>query len=223
MNHLDTAAGAIRAYPMTYEQEALWLDDHLDHKPSRYLESWVYRLRGAVDVAAVERAIGRIVARHESLRSRLTIENDELVQIVLPAQELHLLRKNCRHEDVDDEFCRTIRQPLDLNLSPLRPWLLRLSNKRFSSQYSSITQWSMTGLWRSLTRNSASLIPHLSKAGFQSLRRCLCSSASTLRRSEKQASTMLISRTGVSSCRTCGIQRLLFRRIGHGRQCPIIR
>ncbi|AXG81590.1 amino acid adenylation domain-containing protein [Streptomyces paludis] len=59
---------------MSFEQESIWLNDQLQDGPSRYLESWAYRLRDArIDATAVQRALTGIVARHEALRSRLTL------------------------------------------------------------------------------------------------------------------------------------------------------
>ncbi|MEW1723450.1 amino acid adenylation domain-containing protein [Streptomyces sp. NPDC093109] len=72
------AATPTRNYPMSFEQESIWLNDQLQDGPSRYLESWAYRLRGArIDAAAVQRALTGIVARHEALRSRLTLAEAE--------------------------------------------------------------------------------------------------------------------------------------------------
>jgi hypothetical protein len=115
-----------RVYPMTYEQEGMWLDDHLDDEPSRYLESWVYRLSGPLDVAAVEWALARIVDRHEALRSRLVMDQDQLVQIVMPEHDTRLRRRPCAAAALDDELRTLVGQPLDLDVSPLRATLLDL-------------------------------------------------------------------------------------------------
>lgn len=116
----------VKVYPMTYEQEGMWLDDHLDDEPSRYLESWAYRLSGPLDLDAAEWALARIVDRHEVLRSRLVLDEDRLVQIVLPEHDTRLLRRRCEISALDDELRRTVSQPLDLDVSPLRATLLEL-------------------------------------------------------------------------------------------------
>lgn len=121
-------AGGLKVYPMTYEQEAMWLDDHLDDGPSRYLESWVYRLSGPLDLEAVEWAIARIVDRHEALRTRLTIDGDELVQVVLPEHGTRMLRRRCPAGQLDAELRRAVSQPLDLDVSPMRAILLQLAS-----------------------------------------------------------------------------------------------
>ena len=118
-----TEATGVKVYPMTYEQEGMWLDDHLDDEPSRYLESWVYRLSGPLDLGAVEWALAVIVDRHEVLRSRLVFDSDQLVQIVQPENDTRLLRRPCRISALGDELRRTVSQPLDLDVSPLRATL----------------------------------------------------------------------------------------------------
>ncbi|MGW8573565.1 non-ribosomal peptide synthetase [Streptomyces niveus] len=73
-----------RTYPMSFEQESIWLNDQYQQGTSRYVESWVHRLRGRLDIVAVEAALTGIVARHEALRSRLVLVDGAPRQIVLP-------------------------------------------------------------------------------------------------------------------------------------------
>ncbi|GAA2943686.1 amino acid adenylation domain-containing protein [Streptomyces enissocaesilis] len=81
----DPAGVPAPDYPMSFEQESIWLNDQFQDGPSRYVESWAYRLRGArVDPAAVQRALTGIVTRHEALRSRLALVGGEPRQTVLP-------------------------------------------------------------------------------------------------------------------------------------------
>ncbi|MFC8825835.1 amino acid adenylation domain-containing protein [Streptomyces sp. NPDC057137] len=73
-----------RTYPMSFEQESIWLNDQYQQGTSRYVESWVHRLRGPLDIVAVEAALTGVVARHEALRSRLMLVDGAPRQIVLP-------------------------------------------------------------------------------------------------------------------------------------------
>lgn len=121
-----------KVYPMTFEQESVWLDEHFSGEPSRYLESWAYRLRGAVDADAVQWALSRIVDRHECLRSKLIMLDERLVQVVESAGETALEQVNAGTNelpgiDLDEELRRLARRPLDLEVSPLRASLVRLS------------------------------------------------------------------------------------------------
>jgi len=118
-------AGA-KVYPMTYEQEGMWLDDHLDDEPSRYLEAWAYRLTGPLDTDALEWALAKIVDRHEVLRSRQVMQEDKLVQIMDLQHDTPLLRRPCAIAGLADELRRTVSEPLDLDVSPVRATLLEL-------------------------------------------------------------------------------------------------
>jgi hypothetical protein len=121
-----TAETGVVIYPMTYEQEALWVDDFLDDGPSRYLESWVYRLSGPVDLDAVEWSIARVVDRHEVLRSRMTIDKRKFVQIVQREADTRLIRRVCPESDLDQVLREIVREPLDLDVAPLRATALLL-------------------------------------------------------------------------------------------------
>lgn len=112
---------------MTYEQESMWLEDHLYDGPSHYLESWAYRLSGPLDTDAAEWAIRRVVDRHEALRSRLTLDGDQLVQIVLPESDIRLVVRSCPAPALASELRRTVSQPMDLDSSALRATLLRVA------------------------------------------------------------------------------------------------
>lgn len=125
------AAMPDQVYPMTYEQEGLWLDDHLYAMPSRYLESWACRLSGQLDVSAVEWAIGQIVMRHEVLRSRLILQGNDLVQIVMPGHQVPLAQVSCTPSALPEELSRIVAEPLDLDRAPLRPWLIRISSEEY--------------------------------------------------------------------------------------------
>ncbi|MEU4545900.1 amino acid adenylation domain-containing protein [Nonomuraea dietziae] len=55
--------------PLSPAQERLWLLQRLDPDDAAYTMYLVRRLRGALDRAALTRALGQVVARHESLRT----------------------------------------------------------------------------------------------------------------------------------------------------------
>lgn len=120
--------GGTTFHPMMVEQESMWLDDHLRDGPSRYLESWVYHLRGPLDRDAVRWALERIVARHEALRSRFLLCDDRLLQEVLPeGRRLELETVACSPECVEDTLKELVRRPLDLAENPLRATLVDVS------------------------------------------------------------------------------------------------
>jgi len=120
-----------RIYPMTREQEALWLDDLVWDGPSRYLEAWANRLTGQLDIGALEWAISQVIVRHEVLRSRLTERDGEPVQIVTAPGPVQIRQLSCPPAALPAELSRIVAEPLDLNEAPIRPWLVGVSPDEF--------------------------------------------------------------------------------------------
>ena len=55
--------------PLSYAQQRLWFIDQLEGTSTEYNMPAALRLRGELDLEALERTIQAIVARHESLRT----------------------------------------------------------------------------------------------------------------------------------------------------------
>jgi Condensation domain len=122
------SASSSSVFPMTLEQEAIWLDDHLMDGPSRYLESWVCEIKGAVDRAALHWALNRIVERHEALRTRFVLREDRLLQVIMhhvPVMDLE--RKTCSAEALDAELRELVRRPMDVAELSIRATLVDVS------------------------------------------------------------------------------------------------
>lgn len=121
------AGDSSRVFPVTYEQEAIWLHDRRDPASSIYLESWVCRLRGAVDTSAVEWSISQIVARHPALHSGIEFDGEQLVQIARADHATVVERLGRPDLALDRALEQLVRRPLDVRASPLRPTLLELA------------------------------------------------------------------------------------------------
>lgn len=106
-------------YPMSFEQESIWLNDQFDPGSSRYLESWTWRLRGPLDLAAVRAALDGIVARHESLRSALTLVDGVPRQTVLPPGPVPLARHAVAPGRLDIALKQAVTNPVPLDAPPL--------------------------------------------------------------------------------------------------------
>ena len=61
--------------PLSYGQEQLWLLDQMEPGSLVYNESYTMRMRGILDVAALEWSLNEMVRRHEILRTTFTTEN----------------------------------------------------------------------------------------------------------------------------------------------------
>ncbi|GAA0229475.1 hypothetical protein GCM10009527_027460 [Actinomadura nitritigenes] len=73
-----------RPLPPSFAQRRLWFLHQLDPGSAEYDQPLALRLRGALDVPALTRALDAIVERHEVLRTRLVAEDGVPVQVVDP-------------------------------------------------------------------------------------------------------------------------------------------
>ncbi len=80
----ERSSGSFTA-PMSFAQQRLWLLDQITPGSATYGVPRALRLRGPLDVRALQAAIQAIVVRHESLRTHFTVVDDEPMQIVQDA------------------------------------------------------------------------------------------------------------------------------------------
>jgi len=120
--------------PLSHAQQRLWFLDRFGGSSAEYNMPGALHLKGELDVAALEYALGTIVERHESLRTRFEEVDGEPVQviapacrIVLPLEDLSGLEESARQERVHEVLRSEAGRPFDLKRGPvLRVKLLRL-------------------------------------------------------------------------------------------------
>ena len=113
--------------PLSYAQRRLWFIDKLNGSSPEYNMPGAWRLRGKLDVEALERAINAIIERHENLRVRFTQVEGEPFQVIEPRVRISLLSEAARYEDVEAALRDQAGEPFDLGRGPLmRARLLRL-------------------------------------------------------------------------------------------------
>ncbi|MFC4333121.1 condensation domain-containing protein [Streptomyces andamanensis] len=110
----------MRAFPQTFEQEALWIAEQFMPDPSPFLETWAQYIAGPLDVPALERALAALVGRHAALRTRFELDDTGAVQRIDPAGTVPLERLPWPGGDLHDTLRRAGRRPLDLTVSPAR-------------------------------------------------------------------------------------------------------
>ncbi|CAI8756612.1 Arthrofactin synthetase C [Pseudomonas sp. IT-93MI4] len=122
------------ALPLSFAQQRLWFLAQMEGANTAYNIPVALRLRGRLDDAALQRALARIVARHETLRSRFAQFNDEAQVLIAPVDTGLLLRvEDLRQHPQPEETLQALIQgeasgPFDLQDDPLiRGRLVRLA------------------------------------------------------------------------------------------------
>ncbi len=117
--------------PLSFAQQRLWFLQQLDPASSAYNIPQALRLRGTVDARALERALTRLAARHEALRTRFLEINGRVVQVVyppapvpLPRIDLARLTPGAREREVLRLAGAEALRPFDLARGPLLRSLL---------------------------------------------------------------------------------------------------
>src|ERR1700752_4747951 len=76
--------------PLTYGQQRLWFLDQLEPGNPVYNLPTGVRLRGTLQLSALQQSLNEIIRRHESLRTRFVKLDGQPVQVIDPELELRL-------------------------------------------------------------------------------------------------------------------------------------
>ena len=113
-------------FPLSFAQQRLWFLDQFEPSGAHYNMPFGLRLRGALDVGALELALREVVRRHESLRTRFDVVDSQPVQIVSEEVCLHLTLVDLRDLSEREQAGRVAelsdeeaRLPFDLRRGPL--------------------------------------------------------------------------------------------------------
>ncbi|HEX6910047.1 MAG TPA: amino acid adenylation domain-containing protein, partial [Longimicrobium sp.] len=113
--------------PLSPAQEAVWFFERLSPGMRSYQFQAALRMRGALDAAALERALGEIVRRHEIFRTVFRPVDGQPMQLVQPPWPVHLpvidatgLSAQALERRYGEEFAR----PFDVGALPLVRWTL---------------------------------------------------------------------------------------------------
>ncbi|MEG4227987.1 amino acid adenylation domain-containing protein [Microcoleus sp. N9_B2] len=120
--------------PLSFAQQRLWFVDQLQPGDPAYNIPAAVRLKGAIDVTALQRSFQTIIARHEALRTIFNTVEGRPIQTIIPSPTFALSVIDLRefpHSQREAEAVRLAleeaRQPFDLAKWPLmRVTLLQL-------------------------------------------------------------------------------------------------
>ncbi|HEX6911655.1 MAG TPA: amino acid adenylation domain-containing protein, partial [Longimicrobium sp.] len=155
------AVGRHRPLPLSFAQQRLWFIDRLQPGSATYNIPAALRLRGPLDVPALERALAEVVGRHESLRTTFTVTDGEPLQVIHPPSPVALPVADLRAEADPGSAARHAAEreaarPFDLDAGPLfRASLLRLGDEEwallFTVHHVVSDAWSMGVLVREVS------------------------------------------------------------------------
>ena len=121
--------------PLSFAQRRLWFIDQMEPGSAAYNLPHALRLTGALDVAALERGLGELTRRHETLRTRFLAVSGEPVQVIDAPSSVRLdpidvsqLSSDEREAAVQRLAQEEAARPFDLARGPLmRTALIRLA------------------------------------------------------------------------------------------------
>ncbi|HEV2733811.1 MAG TPA: amino acid adenylation domain-containing protein, partial [Longimicrobiaceae bacterium] len=149
--------------PLSFAQQRLWFIDQLEPGSAAYNMPFSLRLRGALDVGALEGALAELVRRHEALRTVFATVDGDPAQVVRPAGDrvLGVVDLRGRPEDEREAEARRLvaedaARPFDLARGPLfRTVLVRTGEadhvRRVNMHHVVSDAWSMGVLTREVS------------------------------------------------------------------------
>ncbi|WP_143121890.1 condensation domain-containing protein, partial [Pseudomonas sp. BIOMIG1BD] len=116
--------------PLSYAQERQWFLWQLEPDSAAYHVPGALRLSGRLDIAALQRSFDSLVARHESLRTRLHLQDNRMTQQVLAQASIEIVLEPIDEARLKERVEEEMARPFDLLQGPLlRASLLRLGEE----------------------------------------------------------------------------------------------
>lgn len=113
-------------YPITAEQEHLWVMQQIDPNVHYFNHTHAYRLKGELNIAALEKTINEMVRRHENFRTSMPEIDGKPRAVVAPQLQLPIERVEVpelpvetRYDRLQDLVTAYTRRPFDLMNGPL--------------------------------------------------------------------------------------------------------
>ena len=107
--------------PLSFAQERLWFLDQLEGGSATYNISWTMRLRGRLNLAALERSLQEIVRRHEALRTTYVNVDGVPQAVVLEAAAFRLTVTDLRGVPETDREAQAVALAIRGSRPAVRP------------------------------------------------------------------------------------------------------
>ncbi|MEU8244540.1 amino acid adenylation domain-containing protein, partial [Actinoplanes missouriensis] len=115
--------------PLSHAQRRMWFLHQMEGPSPAYNTPLALRMRGELDVAALEGALNDVIGRHEPLRTVFPVRGGEPYQLILTPEQgrIRLRVRTCAPDRVDDELRAAATYVFDLATeAPVRADLLDL-------------------------------------------------------------------------------------------------
>ncbi len=149
-----------RSYPLTRAQARLFFLHQLDPEAGTYVFPVHLRLRGPLDIDALDSALADVVERHEILRSTIEVRGERAVQVVqgrgfeLRQLDLRGVAEPERGRREGEAVDRETNSPFDFGVALMRGLLIRRDDEDFllllSFHHIIFDGWSVGVLMREL-------------------------------------------------------------------------
>ena len=128
--HIGTAPRS-DAIPLGFSQERVWFLRELDHSSLAYNFQATLRIRGRLNVAALEKSLAEMVCRHEILRTTFVEKDGHPVQVIhdswavtLPVVHLEHIAQERLDQVAETMIQEEISRRFDVGRLPLIRWVL---------------------------------------------------------------------------------------------------
>ena len=118
---MEEAEESASVYPLSYGQRSMWFIHKLAPASAAYTVTYAGRIRGELDVPALERAAQALVDRHPTLRTTYGERNGQPVQLVHPHWPVRIAghRLGPGEPELDEWIRRETDRPFDLYTGPV--------------------------------------------------------------------------------------------------------
>jgi surfactin family lipopeptide synthetase A len=116
--------------PLSFAQQRLWFIEQLleEKTKSLYNMQTCIRIRGSLNIEALEQTLSYLVNRHETLRTKIIMKGEHAFQCILPSFKFELVKKNTTEENVYEDIKEIISTPFNLEETLFKGQLLKINN-----------------------------------------------------------------------------------------------
>ncbi|MBM3824515.1 MAG: hypothetical protein FJ404_16790 [Verrucomicrobia bacterium] len=127
-------SGHSKRSPLSHNQQYLWFVHQLNPESNAYVIPIAWRIRGPLNLSALQSSLNDLIQRHEALRLRFGEEGGQPYQQVCDIPHWPLRQVECQGSEpsqaeakLNELLRQAMREPLDLSSSgPIRGLLMRL-------------------------------------------------------------------------------------------------